>query len=79
MNANAQYELYMIKTELQSIIDELYSIEYGVKNEFHGIGNEKCSNAIHKDIKAFENAKRSLDNMDLSAVTDEFLQRQICD
>lgn len=77
MNVNAQYELYMIKAELQSIINELYSIEYGVRNEFHGIGNEKCSNAIRKDIQAYESAKRRLENMDLSAVTEEFLQRQV--
>ena len=76
MDANAQYELYQIKTELQSIIDELYNISGGIKSDFEGIGNIQCSNSIINVIKQCETAKTKLNSMNLNAVTEEFAARQ---
>ena len=76
MDANAQYELYLIKNELQSIIDELYSIAGGVRTGFEGIGNEKCANSITKAANHYEEVRTKLNNMNLSAVTEEFVARK---
>lgn len=76
MDANAQYELYLIKTELQSIIDELYNISNGVGRDFEGIGNEKCATSIITAIVQFELAKQKLNSMNLTAVTEEFAEKQ---
>lgn len=76
MDANAQYELYQIKTELQSIIDELYNISGGIKNDFEGIGNIQCSNSIVKVINQCKKAKTKLNSMNLTAVTEEFAAKQ---
>lgn len=76
MDANAQYELYLIKNELQGIIDELYSIAGGVGRDFEGIGNDKCANSIIKTAKQYEIVKQKLNNMDLSVVTEEFAAKK---
>lgn len=76
MDANAQYELYLIKNELQNIIDELYSIAGGISSEFEGIGNDKCANSVVAAAKQYESVKQKLNNMDLSAVTEEFAARK---
>lgn len=76
MDANAQYELYLIKNELQGIIDELYSIAGGISSDFEGIGNEKCANSVIAAAKQYESVKQKLNNMDLSAVTEEFAARK---
>lgn len=76
MDANAQYELYLIKNELQSIIDELYSVAGGVRSDFDGIGNDKCASSIITAAKQYETVKQKLNSMDLSAVTEEFAARK---
>lgn len=76
MDVNAQYELYLIKNELQGIIDELYSIAGGVGRDFEGIGNDKCANSIIKTAKQYEIVKQKLNNMNLSAVTEEFAAKK---
>lgn len=72
MNARAQQELYDIKIELQNIINEMRSISYGVRNDFSGIGSEKCANTISNVVDQYEYVKRKLNNIDTSAVTDEY-------
>lgn len=72
MNAKAQQELYDIKTELQKIINEMKSISTGVKKDFSGIGSEKCANTIANVVEQYEYVKRKLNNMDTSAVTEEY-------
>ena len=76
MDASVKNELYQMKTELQSIINELYSISAGVSNDFHGIGNDKCSSCILKIITQYENAKKKLDSMDFTNVSEEFDAKQ---
>lgn len=72
MDARAQQELYNIKSELQSIINEMRSIATGVRRDFSGIGSEKCANTILNVVDQYEYVKRKLNNIDTSAVTDEF-------
>lgn len=76
MDANSQYELSLIKKELQSIIDELYNISRGVERDFSGIGNDKCAVSISAAAKQYETVKKKLDQMDLSAVTEEFAAKK---
>lgn len=76
MDANAKYELYLIKNELQSIIDELYNISNGVGRDFEGIGNDKCAASIMTAIVQSEMAKQKLNSMNLTDVTEEFAAKQ---
>lgn len=72
MDARAQQELYDIRSELQSIINEMRSIATGVRRDFSGIGSEKCANTISNVVDQYEYVKRKLNNIDTSTVTDEF-------
>ena len=76
MDSNSQYELYLIKSELQSIIDELNNISLGVKRDFNGIGNEKCSSSISNSAQHYREVKAQLEKMDLSALSDEFIAKK---
>lgn len=76
MDANAQRELYDIKQELRSIISEMRSISYGVRNDFSGIGNEKCSDVINRVIDQYTYVQNKLNNINTSIVRDEFTAAQ---
>ena len=76
MDANAQYELYLIKKELQDIINELNSIADGVRRDFCGIGNDRCANTVYTFRNHYQDVKKQLEKMDLSALSDEFLAQQ---
>ncbi len=73
MNSSDQYELYLIKCELQNIINELDSIAYGVRRDFSNIGNEQCASCVSKVAEKYRYVKRKLDNIDTNKVTDEYL------
>lgn len=72
MDANSQYELYLIKQELQSIINELDDVAKGIKKDFTNIGNEQCAACVTRVADKYRTAKRKLDNIDTSKVTEEF-------
>ena len=72
MDANSQYELYLIKQELQSIINELDDIANGLKNNFANIGNEQAAACVSRVADKYRVAKRKLDNIDTNKVTDEY-------
>lgn len=76
MDASSQYELEMIKKELQGIAEELNRIAYGVQRDFEGIGNETCSRCIYRAANHYTDVKKRLTRIDTSAVTEEFLARQ---
>lgn len=76
MSANASQELAFIKSELQSIIDELYSISAGVKRDFEGIGEERCAASLNAAAQQYAVVKQKLDSMNLSVVTEEFAARK---
>ena len=72
MDANSQYELYLIKQELQSIINELDDIAYGLNTNFSNIGNDKAASCVSRVSSMYRSAKRKLDNIDTNKVTEEF-------
>ena len=72
MDANYEYELYLIKQELQGIINELDDIAYGLNHNFSNIGNDKAAACVSKVASNYRNVKRKLNNIDTSKVTDEY-------
>lgn len=76
MNNQNKYELFQIKKELGSIIAELDDIAYGVKRDFKGIGENKCSDSISRLSDYYRYVLKQLDRMNLSAYTMEFLVSQ---
>ena len=76
MDANSQYELYLIKKELQDIATELDNIANGVRRDFSGIGNDKCASSISASALHYREVKAQLERMDLSALSDEFIAKK---
>lgn len=74
MDLSAKNELISIKRELNSIITELESISQGIRNDFVGIGNEKCADCIDNVLNQYYFVRRKLNNLDISMVTDSFIQ-----
>lgn len=73
MDEYATRELYSIRGELQSIIQELEDISRGIERDFSGIGNKKCAECVNRVVSQYKTAKSKLDNIDTSDVTEEFL------
>lgn len=63
MKTNINTELNSIKSELSSIISELESISYGIRRDFSGIGNEKCSDCIDSVTSKYRTVKGKLDKI----------------
>jgi hypothetical protein len=76
MNASARNELASIKRELNSIISELESISKGVRNDFTGIGNNKCADCIDRVLDQYYYVRRKLNNLDTTTVTESFAKTQ---
>lgn len=74
MDANGRNELASIKRELNSIINELESISYGVRNDFSGIGNDKCADCIDRVLNQYYYVRRKLNNLDTTTVTESYAQ-----
>lgn len=72
MDSNSQYELYLIKRELQSIINELDDISYCLRRNFSNIGNDDAASCVSRVADTYRIAKRKLDNIDTKKVTEEF-------
>ena len=74
MDASARNELASIKRELNSVISELEEISAGVRNDFFGIGNERCADCINRVLNQYYVVRRKLNNLDTSTVTDSYAQ-----
>lgn len=72
MDVNSQYELYLIKQELQSIINELDDVAYGLNHNFSNIGSDKAAACVSKVASNYRTVKRKLNNIDTNKVTDEY-------
>lgn len=72
MDAKSKSELVSIKNELNSIIRELENISNGIRNDFIGIGNAKCSGCIDSVINDYYRVQRKLNNLDTITVTAMF-------
>ena len=74
MDASARNELASIKRELNSVISELEEISARVRNDFVGIGNERCADCINRVLNQYYVVRRKLNNLDTSTVTDSYAQ-----
>ncbi|AST93441.1 hypothetical protein BC6307_20310 [Sutcliffiella cohnii] len=72
---SGQHELYAIKRELLSIIDEIDSIAAGINKDFVGIGNEKCTSSLNKIANNYRNVKYKLDRIDTSKLSEQFAKK----
>ncbi|MED4014539.1 MULTISPECIES: hypothetical protein [Sutcliffiella] len=72
---SGQHELYAIKRELLSIIDEIDSIAAGINKDFVGIGNEKCTSRLNKIANNYRNVKYKLDRIDTSKLSEQFAKK----
>lgn len=72
---SGQHELYAIKRELLSIIDEIDSIAAGINKDFVGIGNEKCTSRLYKIANNYRNVKYKLDRIDTSKLSEQFAKK----
>ena len=70
MGASEQYEFESIKRELQSIINELDSIAWGINRNFTGIGNERCAQSIYSIADDYRYVKRKLNRIDTSKMSE---------
>lgn len=68
MTSSAKAELEAIKREISSIISSLNDVAYGVRNDFCGIGNERCADSIQSVINKYTYVKRTLDGIDTTEI-----------
>lgn len=68
MKSYSNAELEAIKRELNSIISELESISIGLKNDFKGIGNERCAASIDRVLSHYYTVRQKLNNLDTTPV-----------
>lgn len=64
-----------VKAELRNIISELESIESGLRNDFEGIGSEVAAVRIRDFIEDCERARRSLNRVNPSNLSDAVLDK----
>jgi len=58
------------RRELQSIINELRDIEWGVRQDFTGIGEDLCGNCIDKIADKYDGVLRRLNNVDYNKIAE---------
>lgn len=63
MDSATRREIGSIKTELQSIINELDNISIGLKTDFKNIGNDKCAQVVANVADRYRNVKKKLNNI----------------
>jgi len=73
VDASTQQEIWNIQHELQSIIDELHSISYGLRHEFAGIGSDRCARTVENVAEQYRYVRNRVYNIDESALTEEFI------
>ena len=73
MDAASKAELDSIKSELRAIIDELENISTGIRNDFRGIGSERCADRIDVIRDQYCYVLKRLNNLDFNAVTEGFI------
>ena len=56
------------KNEMRSIVRELRDIEWGVRRDFVGIGEQLCGNCIERIIDKYSYVSRQLDSVSYSLI-----------
>ena len=75
MTQTAINELNSIRTMLVNQINELRSIERGIRSEFQGIGNDICASRLSNIIGRLEQANRLLNSLDTTTLATGFEQK----
>lgn len=68
MSSNAQGELNSIKSELQSIINELDDISNGIRIEFSNIGNDTVAQCVSRVADTYRDVKKMLDRVNVKNI-----------
>lgn len=58
------------KRELKSIIAELQDIEWGIRRDFVGIGQDKCATCITKVVDHYEYVQKRLNQVNMSRLAE---------
>lgn len=58
------------KNELRSVINELRDIEYGVRHDFSGIGEQLCGDCISNIADKYDGVLRRLENVNYNRIAD---------
>lgn len=58
------------KNELRSIIQELQSIEDGVRSDFTGVGQDLCADCIERVIMRYKVVQRQLNNVNTNRLAE---------
>ena len=61
------------RAELQSIINELNSIEDGIRTDFYGIGQNMCADCIGSATAKFQKVLNDLYNVDYNRLAEWIL------
>lgn len=69
---SASGEINNIRAELSGIINELESIESGIRRDFQGIGNDVCAARLGALRSTLSQAHSALGSIDMNALTPEF-------
>jgi len=72
MTQKAKNELSAIQRDLTNIINELRSVENGVRRDFQGIGNDVCASRLSTVTTRLEQASRMLKNLDTTTLAPGF-------
>lgn len=62
-------DLSECKAEMRSIINELRDIEWGVRRDFTGIGEQLCGNCIDKIADKYDYVYRQLQKVNYNLIT----------
>jgi len=65
--------LSQCRNELRSIIEELRDIEWGVRHDFEGIGQDLCGNCINRVAGRYDWVLSRLNNVNQNRLADWIL------
>ena len=57
------------KTEMRNIVIELEAIEWGVRHDFTGIGEQLCGNCISKIVDKYKYVSRELNKVNRNLIS----------
>lgn len=68
MDSNGINRLNEIKSDIDSLIQDLGSLKDGMYRDFENIGNDKCAEKVDEEIARFRQVKKELNNIDADSM-----------
>lgn len=62
--------LYECRNELRAIITEIRDIEWGIRHDFVGIGQDLCGDRVGKVADKYDGVLRKLNNVDMTRLAE---------